>query len=103
MVEDLLATLTLLGIGDVVLVLAGRGSLILRVLFGIGAALRVTRPRRTMATVRANPLLQLTLLLLLIVMSGWLATVAQVGVNETARAIRFERSAAPDTGASGSW
>jgi len=91
MIEDLLVALALVVIGDVVLVLAGRGSAVFRVGFAIGPALGIGSPRRTAASIRANPLLRLTLLLSLIVTSGWLATVAQVGVGDTARAIRFER------------
>ncbi len=91
MTEDLIITLALLAGVGLVLEIQGFGSQLFR---AIGRAFHTIWSINMVSVLRSaisNPLLRLACLLLLLIGTGWAATIAQMGVEETWRAIHLQR------------
>lgn len=94
MTEYLLITLALLVGAGLALEIHGFGSQLFR---AIGRAFHPIWPVDVVSVLRSaisNPLLRLACLLLLLIGTGWAATIAQMGVEETWRAIHHQRPSA---------
>lgn len=94
MIEEFAIALALLVGAALALVFRGRGGtvglIVDRVVHTVRSMCRVA----VLDSVRSNPLVRLICLLLLLIGTGWAATIAQVGVAETRRAIHFQRPSA---------
>jgi hypothetical protein len=96
MIEDIVIAVALLIAGAIALVLSGRGSEVRR---GLNRVVTTTRSLLDVEAWRRkwlNPLLRLGFLLLLLIMAGWAATLSQVGIEATQKAISFEHPTSPD-------
>lgn len=89
MIEDAKVAVFLLLAGAIALVVSGRGSVVLS---GLGQVYAATRSLFSVVSWRRkwrNPLLRLVALLLLLHLAGWGATISQVGLEATQKAIAF--------------
>jgi hypothetical protein len=92
MSEDFFITIALLGLATLILIVRGRGDIVGRRIGQAVRLIRSTRPIDLKHAIMSNPLLQLTVLFLLLIGTGWAATIFQIGIEDTHRAIEFKRS-----------
>lgn len=94
MTENLMIILALLAGAGLALEIQGLGSQLFR---AIGRAFHTIWSIDMVSALRSaisNPLLRLACLLLLLIGTGWAATIAQMGVEETWRVIHLQRPSA---------
>jgi hypothetical protein len=94
MTEDLMITLVLLIGAGLALEIQGLGNQLFR---AIGRGFHTIWSMDMVSALRSaisNPLLRLACILLLLIGTGWAATIAQMGVKETWRTIHLQRPTA---------